>query len=84
MTATGVVEQLGNGEVMKEYLYEELNVLVDIVFNSAGQILQASVVKSSSTSGGSTATATTVTTSSQTSLVVTTLTPTAAATSSTA
>ncbi|CZT48544.1 uncharacterized protein RSE6_09255 [Rhynchosporium secalis] len=51
MTETGVVTQLGNGQVKKQFLFGALGTLVDIVFNSAGQILQASAVKNS-TSGG--------------------------------
>lgn len=60
MTATGAVSQLGNGLVQKTYSYSPLNALVNIVFNSAGQIVQATVDKSgsggssSSTSGGGT------------------------------
>ncbi|CZT13768.1 hypothetical protein WAI453_011644 [Rhynchosporium graminicola] len=51
MTETGEVTQLGNGQVKKQFLFGALGTLVDIVFNSAGQILQASAVKNS-TSGG--------------------------------
>ncbi|KAG4444024.1 hypothetical protein IFR05_000484 [Cadophora sp. M221] len=52
MTETGVVQQLGNGQVKKQYLFGALGTLVDIVFNAAGQILQATAVKPSSTGGG--------------------------------
>lgn len=45
MTATGAVESLGNGLTQKTYSYSPLNALVDIVFNTAGQVVQASVVK---------------------------------------
>lgn len=83
MTETGVVQQLGNGQVKKQYLYSELNALVDIVFNAAGQILQATVVKPTSTAGGTT-TATTVPASSTAApIVVTTPAATPAAPSST-
>ncbi|RDW59560.1 hypothetical protein BP6252_12647 [Coleophoma cylindrospora] len=49
MTATGVTSSLGSGLVAKEYSYAPLNALVEIVFNSASQIVQASVVKKTST-----------------------------------
>ena len=52
MTATGDVEQLGNGLVQKTFNYGPLNALVNIVFNTAGQVVQASVAKA--TGGGST------------------------------
>ena len=63
MTATGDVEQLGNGLVQKTFSYGPLNALVNIVFNTAGQVVQATVAKASggsttsSTSAASTATA---------------------------
>ena len=53
MTATGAVQQLSNGLTQKTYSYAPLNSLVNIVFNSAGQIVQATVDKSAS-SGSST------------------------------
>ncbi|RDW65280.1 hypothetical protein BP5796_09972 [Coleophoma crateriformis] len=49
MTATGVTSSLGSGLVSKEFSYAPLNALVEIVFNSASQIVQASVVKKTST-----------------------------------
>lgn len=55
MTATGEVEQLANGLTQRVFEYSPLNVLVNIVFNAAGQIVQAAVAK---TTGGGSATAT--------------------------
>jgi len=52
MTATGVVQQLAGGQTKKQYSYAPLNALVDIVFNSVGQIVQATVAKPTSTGGG--------------------------------
>ncbi|KAF7313189.1 hypothetical protein MKEN_01005400 [Mycena kentingensis (nom. inval.)] len=63
MTATGAVQQLANGLVQKTFLFEPLNALVDIVFNEAGQVVQAVVQKKGS---GGTTTTTTSTTSSAT------------------
>jgi len=45
MTATGVTKDLGNGLTQKEFSYSALNSLVDIVFNTAGQVVQAVVQK---------------------------------------
>ena len=47
MTFTGTQQTLSGGLVQKTYLYKELNSLVDIVFNKAGQIVQATVQKGS-------------------------------------
>lgn len=47
----GTVKQLGNGLTQKTYSYSPLNSLVDIVFNTAGQIVQAVVQKANG--GGS-------------------------------
>lgn len=51
----GSVENLGQGLVQKTFSYSPLDALVDIVFNKAGQIVQATVQKTagSSTSGSS-------------------------------
>lgn len=50
----GSATDLGSGLIQKQYSYSPLNALVDIVFNKAGQIVQAVVAKTSSaTSGGS-------------------------------
>ncbi|KAL5325496.1 hypothetical protein ACEPPN_006622 [Leptodophora sp. 'Broadleaf-Isolate-01'] len=73
MTETGVVQQLGNGQVRKQYLFGALGTLVDIVFNAAGQILQATAVKPSSTGGGAVSpTAASVSSSTPMPVVVTT------------
>lgn len=53
MTQVGDAEQLANGLVQKTFEYSPLNRLVDIVFNSAGQVVQATVQKSKSGSGSS-------------------------------
>ncbi|KAF2230623.1 hypothetical protein EV356DRAFT_453500 [Viridothelium virens] len=63
MTYTGQSTNLGQGLTQKVYSYSPLNALVDIVFNTAGQIVQATVAKqsgssSSSSSASATATAT--------------------------
>ncbi|KAH7372067.1 hypothetical protein BKA64DRAFT_633053 [Cadophora sp. MPI-SDFR-AT-0126] len=79
MTETGVIKQLGNGQVMKQYLFPALGSLVEIVFNAAGQILQATAVKPSSTSGGGGASSTAVA-SSSTPMPVVVTTPAATAT----
>jgi len=52
MTATGVTQSLGNGLTQKEYSYSPLNALVDIVFNTAGQVVQAVVQNKQSGSSG--------------------------------
>lgn len=49
MTYTGQSQTLSGGLTEKTYSYSPLNALVDIVFNSAGQVVQASVAKSSTT-----------------------------------
>jgi hypothetical protein len=57
MTQTGVAKSVGDGLTQKTYSYSPLNSLVDIVFNTAGQVVQAVVQKknggSSGSSGGS-------------------------------
>lgn len=65
-TYTGESQNLGNGMTKKTYSYSPLNALVDIVFNSAGQIVQAVTQKkngNSSSSSTSSATASAATTS---------------------
>ncbi|KAH7311110.1 hypothetical protein BKA65DRAFT_484893 [Rhexocercosporidium sp. MPI-PUGE-AT-0058] len=85
MTETGVVQQLGNGQVKKQYLFGALGTLVEIVFNSAGQILQATAVKNSTTGGGGvSSTAAPVSSSTPMPVVVTTPSATPVAPSSTA
>ena len=69
MTYTGAQEILEGGLLQKTYKFEPLNSLVNIVFNAAGQVVQAVVVKGngggngggggSSSSSGPTATTTT-------------------------
>lgn len=56
MTATGEVQQLANGLTQKTFSYAPLNSLVNIVFNSAGQVVQAAVAKATGGGGSSTAT----------------------------
>lgn len=68
MTATGATQTLQNGLVQKTYSYSPLNALVNIVFNTAGQVVQATVVKQSG--GGGTATSTGTTQPSSTSSIV--------------
>lgn len=53
MTDTGVVQSLGSGLTQKTYSYSPLNALVDIVFNTAGQVVQATVVKPTGSSSSS-------------------------------
>jgi hypothetical protein len=54
MTYTGVETALPGGQVQKQYEYSPLNTLVNIVFNSLGQIVQATVAGAGSGSGTST------------------------------
>ena len=57
MTYTGVETALPGGQVQKQYSYSPLNALVNIIFNSLGQIVQATVAgTASATSGGSSST----------------------------
>ncbi|KAK0105004.1 hypothetical protein ONS95_004626 [Cadophora gregata] len=79
MTETGVIQQLGNGQVKKQFLFPALGTLVDIVFNAAGQILQATAVKPSST-GGAGVSSTAAPASSSTPMPVVVTTPAASAT----
>lgn len=58
MTFTGVEQTLANGLVQKTYSYSPLNALVNIVFNTLGQVVQATVVKQSGTSTSTTASST--------------------------
>jgi hypothetical protein len=48
----GSLKQLGQGKTQKTYNYEPLGSLVDIVFNSAGQVLQATTQKDKDKNGG--------------------------------
>lgn len=45
MTQVGDEKQIGQGLIQKTFSYEPLNSLVDIVFNTAGQVVQAVVQK---------------------------------------
>jgi len=49
MTFTGTQETLSGGFVQKTYSYSPLNALVNIIFNTLGQVVQATVVKNSGT-----------------------------------
>ena len=57
MTITGVEQTLSNGLVKKQYSYSPLKALVDIVFNKAGQVVQAVVDKTSGSSSSTTTSA---------------------------
>jgi len=57
MTQTGVAQDLGNGLTKKVFSYSPLNSLVNIVFNTAGQVVQATVEKKSGSGGSSSASA---------------------------
>ncbi|KAJ3542532.1 hypothetical protein NM208_g3207 [Fusarium decemcellulare] len=52
MTFTGQEKTLENGLIQKTYEYSELSALVNIVFNKAGQIVQALVVKGGGSGDG--------------------------------
>ncbi|GAW11891.1 hypothetical protein ANO14919_012440 [Xylariales sp. No.14919] len=54
MTYTGAQEILDGGLIQKTYSYSPLNALVNIVFNSLGQVVQAVVVKKNGSGGTST------------------------------
>ncbi|KAI0456705.1 hypothetical protein F5B21DRAFT_122662 [Xylaria acuta] len=58
MTYTGAQEILDGGLIQKTYSYSPLNALVNIVFNAAGMVVQAVVVKSN---GGGNPTSSTTT-----------------------
>jgi len=59
MTYTGVSTSLQGGLTQKQYSYSPLGALVNIIFNTAGQIVQATVAKASGTSTSSSAVAST-------------------------
>ncbi|KAK4220801.1 hypothetical protein QBC38DRAFT_493402 [Podospora fimiseda] len=52
MTFTGVTKQLGNGLTQKTYRYDALGSLVNIIFNTLGQVVQAVVVGKDNGGGG--------------------------------
>lgn len=56
MTFTGLEQTLSNGLVQKTYEYTPLNALVDILFNTAGQVVSASVIGTASATGATTTT----------------------------
>lgn len=51
----GSAKELGSGLTEKSFSYSPLNAIVNIVFNKAGQIVQAVVAKASSATGTGTA-----------------------------
>jgi len=53
MTETGDAQSLGSGLTQKTYSYLPLGAMVDIVFNKAGHVVQATVQKTSSSADGS-------------------------------
>ncbi|GKT52805.1 hypothetical protein ColTof4_13217 [Colletotrichum tofieldiae] len=53
MTFTGNQQDLGSGLVQKTYEYAPLSSLVNIVFNTLGQVVRATVVKGGGSGGGS-------------------------------
>lgn len=66
MTFTGTEKKLSNGLLQKTYEYAPLNSLVDIVFNTAGQVVQAVVQKKNGGGGGSSTSTGTATSSTAT------------------
>ncbi|KAF2664672.1 hypothetical protein BT63DRAFT_429428 [Microthyrium microscopicum] len=58
MTYTGASKALTGGLTQKTYSYSPLNALVDIVFNSLGQIVQATVQKATGTTSSVSSSAT--------------------------
>ncbi|KAJ8116784.1 hypothetical protein OPT61_g1874 [Boeremia exigua] len=48
----GTVKQVGQGLTQKTFSYEPLGALIDIITNTAGQVVQATVQKASSGGGG--------------------------------
>lgn len=59
MTYTGAQKILDGGLIQKTYKYDPLSALVGIVFNAAGQVVQAVVLKGNGGSGGSSTSTTT-------------------------
>lgn len=52
MTYTGISKSLGNGLTQKTYRYDALGSLVNIIFNTLGQVVQAVVVGKDNSGGG--------------------------------
>jgi hypothetical protein len=63
MTYTGTSQSLQGGLTQKTYSYSPLNALVNIIFNTAGQIVQATVAKATGGGGTSSTSSTAVPTS---------------------
>ncbi|MCJ1371716.1 hypothetical protein MMC20_002935 [Loxospora ochrophaea] len=62
MTFTGVEQTLSGGNIQKTYSYSPLNALVNIVFNSAGQVVSAVVQGAGDGASSTTASAATAST----------------------
>ncbi|CAI6337063.1 unnamed protein product [Periconia digitata] len=56
MTQVGDEKNIGQGLIQKTFSYEALGSLVDIVFNTAGQVVQATVQKKNGGGGGGSST----------------------------
>jgi hypothetical protein len=52
MTYTGISKDLGNGLTQKTYRYDALGSLVNIIFNTLGQVVQAVVIGKDNSGGG--------------------------------
>lgn len=83
MTFTGISRTLENGNVIKQFSYpppagssQTDNVLVNIVFDTLGKVLSATVVNPGTTPTTTTSTATTATTTKPTASTLMTTTPT--------
>lgn len=53
----GSIKQVGQGLTQKTFKYDALGALIDIVFNTAGQVVQAVVQKPKGGNGGGSSTA---------------------------
>jgi len=60
MTFTGVQKDLGNGLTQKTYQYSPLGSLVNIIFNTLGQVVQAVVVGTGQGGGGGSSSSSTI------------------------
>ncbi|RPA82472.1 hypothetical protein BJ508DRAFT_361186 [Ascobolus immersus RN42] len=76
----GTEKKLNNGLVQKTYLFEPLNSLVDVVTNTAGQVVQAVVQKKNGGGGGSSTSSSSSATSTATSTTATSTSSSATAT----
>jgi hypothetical protein len=52
MTFTGAVKEVGNGLTQRTYRYDPLGSLVNIIFNTLGQVVQAVVIGKDHSGGG--------------------------------